>query len=233
MTDRLRLFEIVDAEQNSFSPMVWRAKLALNHKNISHETVPVTFVQIPAEIPKACPNVTAPTVPTMQVGNDHGIQDSLAIAEYLEKTYPDTPSIFGKTESEKNLHRFFESYVSNKLQPAIQGLVILNMYKQQDPQNAEYFKTSREKGGKTLEQLAGDKNQNIKDLKANLGLIHGAIKQGKFVCGEQPGWADFTLIAAFIWFNSFSPEEFDEAVLSAFDDNVLRGYWSLAQKLIY
>ncbi|KAF9563901.1 hypothetical protein EC968_004670 [Mortierella alpina] len=233
MTAGIKLFEIVDAKKNSFSPMVWRAKLALNHKKISHETIPVTFLQIPVEIPKACPNVTAPTVPTMQVGNELGIQDSLAIAEYLEKTYPEAPTIFGKTESEKNLNRFFESYVSNKLQPAIQGLVILNMYKMQDPENAEYFKSSREKGGKTLEQLAGDKAQNIKDLKDNLGLIHGALKSGKFVCGEQPGWADFTLIAAFIWFNSFSPAEFEEAVLNAHDDNVLRGYWQKAQELIY
>ncbi|KAF9291114.1 hypothetical protein BGZ68_005005 [Mortierella alpina] len=233
MTAGIKLFELVDAKKNSFSPMVWRAKLALNHKKISHETIPVTFLEIPREIPKACPNVTAPTVPTMQVGNELGIQDSLAIAEYLEKTYPEAPTIFGKTESEKNLQRFFESYVSNKLQPAIQGLVILNMYKLQDPENAEYFKSSREKSGKTLEQLAGDKNQNIKDLKDNLGLIHGALKSGKYICGEQPGWADFTLIAAFIWFNSFSPVEFEEAVLNAHDDNVLRGYWQKAQELIY
>ncbi|CAO3574453.1 unnamed protein product [Mortierella alpina] len=233
MTAGIKLFELVDARHKSFSPMVWRAKFALDHKKISYETVPVTFLQIPVEIPKACPNVTAPTVPTMQVGNDQGIQDSLAIAEYLEKTYPEAPSIFGKTESEKHLQRFFESYVSNKLQPSIQGLVILNMHKQQDPENAEYFKTSREKGGKTLEQLAGDRAQNIKDLKDNLGLVHGALKSGKFVCGEHAGWADFTLISAFIWFNSFSPAEFEEAVLNAFDDNVLRGYWQHAQALIH
>lgn len=54
MTVGLQLFEIVDGKtrQKSFSPMVWRAKLSLNHKNVNYETIPVTFLDIPVLIPK-------------------------------------------------------------------------------------------------------------------------------------------------------------------------------------
>ncbi|KAF9438360.1 hypothetical protein BGZ76_008390 [Entomortierella beljakovae] len=235
MAPDLKLFEVVDGKtrKTSFSPMVWRSKFALNRKNVQYETVPVTFLEIPVAIPKACPNVKAPTVPTLQIGENQGLQDSLGIAEYLEKTYPDRPTIFGKTTSEKNLQKFFESYVSSRLHPAIQRLVFIEMYEAQDADNASYFKTSREKGGKTLEELGGDKAQNYKELKENLGLIHTALRSGEWVAGSEPGWADFTLIAAFIWFNSFSPQKFEESILDAFDDQVLRGYWQKAQQIIY
>ncbi|KAF9360871.1 hypothetical protein BGX26_007288 [Mortierella sp. AD094] len=235
MSPTPKLFEIVDGKTRkvSFSPMVWRAKFALNRKKVAYETVPVTFLEIPVLIPKACPNVTAPTVPTLQIGQDEGLQDSLAIAEYLETTYPDRPSIFGSTPSEKNLQKFFESYVSSRLHPAIQRLVYIEMYNAQDAENGDYFKTSREKGGKTLEELGGDKAQNYKELKDNLGLIHTTLRSGEWVAGSEPGWADFTLIAAFIWFNSFSPQKFEESILNAFDDQVLRDYWQKAQSIIH
>ncbi|KAG0218394.1 hypothetical protein BGX33_007536 [Mortierella sp. NVP41] len=221
MTAGLQLFEIVDSKtlKKSFSPMVWRAKLALNHKNVTYETVPVTFLSIPVLIPKVCPNVTAPTVPTLKIADGEGLQDSQAIAEYVERNCPKGPSIFGKEPSEKNLQLFFDSYVSNRLHP--------------DAENAAYFKTSREKSGKTLEEMAGDKAQNLKELKENLGLIHTALRKGDWVTGEQPGWADFTLIAALIWFNSFAPQTFEEGVLNVFDDQVLRSYWTRAQALIH
>ncbi|KAF9907451.1 hypothetical protein EC991_010915 [Linnemannia zychae] len=235
MTIGLQLFEIVDGKtrQKSFSPMVWRAKLALNHKNVSYETVPVTFIDIPVLIPKLCPNVKAPTVPTLKVADGEGLQDSLAIAEYAENTSPKGPSIFGTNPSEKNLHLFFDSYVSTRLHPAIQRLVYIEMYEDQDAENAAYFKSSREKGGKTLAELGGDRTQNLNQLKDSLGLIHTALlRSGRWITGEQPGWADFTLISAFIWFHSFAPQKFEEGVLNAVDDQLLRNYWAKAQQLI-
>ncbi|KAF8943797.1 hypothetical protein BGZ47_005057 [Haplosporangium gracile] len=236
MTVGLQLFELVDGKtrQKSFSPMVWRSKLALNHKNVTYDTVPITFLDIPILIPKVCPNVTAPTVPTLKITGGEGLQDSLAIAEYVERNYPKGPSIFGQTPSEKNLQLFFESYVSTRLHPAIQRLVFIEMYEDQDADNAAYFKSSREKGGKTLEQLSGDQAQNLKELKDNLTLIHTALlRSGGWLTGEQPGWADFTLISAFIWFNSFSPQKFEEGILNAIDDQVMRNYWLKAQQLIH
>ncbi|KAG0297852.1 hypothetical protein BGZ96_004503 [Linnemannia gamsii] len=235
MHSELQLFEVVDGltRKKSFSPMVWRAKLALNHKGASYKTIPVTFLDIPVLIPKVCPNVTAPTVPTLKIADGEGLQDSMAIAEYVEKNYPKGPSIFGTTPCERNLQLFFDSYVSTRLHPAIQRLVYIEMHEDQDADNAAYFKFSREKGGKTLKELGGDQAQNLKELKENLGLIHSALlRSGGWITGEQPGWADFTLISAFIWFNSFSPQKFEEGILNAMDDQVLRSYWLKAQQLI-
>ncbi|KAF9330001.1 hypothetical protein BG006_007020 [Podila minutissima] len=219
----MKLFELVDGKtrKNFFSPMVWRAKFALNHKNVPYESIALTFTEIPKKIPEACANVTAPTVPTLKLETGEGLQASLAIAEYLERTYPDHPSIFGEDPSEKNLQKFLESYMSSKLHPAFQRLVYIEMYEMQDEENGAYFKSSREKsdGGKTLQELGGDRAANLKEVKENLELIHTALKHsGGYVLGDKPGWADFVLISALIWLNSCAPQTFEEAVLNAIDD---------------
>lgn len=122
------------------------------------------------------PNVPAPTVPTLQLENGQGLPDSFAIAEYLEEKYPDRPSLFGATQAEKNLQRFFESYVQSKVHPAIQRMVFQDMYHMQDDDNAHYFRTSREKSsGRPHAEIAGDRNENLRELKESLGLIHTAL----------------------------------------------------------
>ncbi|KAF9934555.1 hypothetical protein BGZ65_003711 [Modicella reniformis] len=175
MTGTLRLFELVDSKTRtiSFSPAVWRAKFALNYKKIPYELVSLTFLEVPTKIPAACSNLTAPTVPALQLEDGQGLLDSLAIAEYLEKNYPDRPLLFGKTPSEKKLQLFYQSYLQDKLHPAIQRLVYQGMYDMQDSENAHYFRTSREKSsGKPYQEIPGDRNENLREIKTNLKIIH-------------------------------------------------------------
>ncbi|KAG0046173.1 hypothetical protein BGZ83_008631 [Gryganskiella cystojenkinii] len=236
MTRTLKLFELVDGKtrQISFSPAVWRAKFALHYKNVPYESVPLTFLEIPIQIPKACPNVPAPTVPTLQLEDGSGLPDSFAIAEYLEEKYPDRPSLFGTNPSEKNLQRFFESYVQTRIHPAIQRMVFQPMYEMQDDDNAHYFRSSREKSsGRPHTQIAGDRAENLKELKENLALIHRALLPGGWILGTHPGWADFVLAASFVWFHACTPKDFQEGILEAFDDQVLPNYWIKVQQYIY
>jgi len=134
------------------------------------------------------PNVPAPTVPTLQLEDGSGLADSFAIAEYLEEKYPDRPSLFG-SPSEKNLQRFFESYVQAKLHPAIQRMVFQDMHAMQDDDNAHYFRTSREKSsGRPHTEIAGERQENLKELKDNLGLIHRALLPGGWILGTHRKW---------------------------------------------
>lgn len=54
MTIALKLYELVDGKTRaiSFSPAVWRAKMALNYKGVTYESLPLTFLEIPTTIPK-------------------------------------------------------------------------------------------------------------------------------------------------------------------------------------
>ncbi|KAG0258804.1 hypothetical protein BG011_003062 [Mortierella polycephala] len=236
MAITFKLFELVDGKTRSisFSPAVWRAKFALMHKKVPYETVPLTFLELPSAITAACLNIDTPTVPTLQLENGDGLRDSFAIAEYLEEKYPDRPSLFGKSQGEKNLQRFFESYVQSKLHPSIQRMVFQGMYEMQDSENAHYFRSSREKSsGRPHKEIAGDRAANLKELKENLGLVHKALLEtGGWILGDQPGWADFVLASSFVWFSSCAPKEFQEGVLEAFDDKVFPNYWDKVQQYI-
>ncbi|CAO3570672.1 unnamed protein product [Mortierella alpina] len=232
MAITLKLFELVDSKtrSNSFSPAVWRAKFVLKHKKVDYESVPLTFLELPTVITNACPNIIVPTVPTLQLENGDGLSDSLAIAEYLEEHYPDRPSLFGSSRAEKNLQLFFTSYVQTKIHPAIQRLVFTDMYEMQDAENAHYFRTSREKSaGRPHHEIAGDRIANLKEIKENLGLIHTALLSGGWIQGDKPAWADFFLASSFMWFNSCSPNDFNEGVLEAFDDEIFPNYWKRVQ----
>ncbi|KAF9099341.1 hypothetical protein BGX27_000616 [Mortierella sp. AM989] len=236
MTNSFKLFELVDGKTRkiSFSPAVWRAKFALNHKKIAYEPVLLTFLELPTKIPAACPNIVTPTAPTLQLENGQGLPDSLAIAEYLDEKYPDRPLLFGKSPSEKKLQLFFQSYVQAKLHPAIQRMVFQGMYEMQDDDNAHYFRTSREKSaGQSYQEIPGDRVENLRELRENLGLIHNALREGDWILGEQPGWADFVLGASFVWFSSCSPIDFKEGILEAFDDQIIPNYWAKIQQYVH
>ncbi|KAF9384810.1 hypothetical protein CPB97_005359 [Podila verticillata] len=236
MTITLKLFELVDGKtrQISFSPAVWRAKMALHYKGVTYESLPLTFLEIPTTIPTTCPNIGAPTVPTLVLEDGQGLTDSFAIAEYLEEKYPDRPSLFGANPSEKNLQRFFESYVQSKLHPSIQRMVYEDMYNMQDDANAHYFRSSREKSsGRPYDMIAGDRAENLRELRENLGLIHTALRGGGWILGTHPGWADFVLASSMVWFNACSPKDFEEGVLDAFEDQVIRNYWIKVQQYVY
>ncbi|KAF9953470.1 hypothetical protein BGZ72_005389 [Mortierella alpina] len=232
MAITLKLFELVDGKTRttSFSPAVWRAKFVLKHKKVDYESVPLTFLELPLTITKACPNIVVPTVPTLQLENGDGLSDSLAIAEYLEEKYPDRPLLFGTSQAEKNLQLFFTSYVQTRIHPAIQRMVFHDMYEMQDSENAHYFRTSREKSAeRPYHEIAGDRIHNLQEIKENLGLIHTALLSGRWILGDNPGWADFFLASSFMWFNACSPSDFKEGILEAFDDQIFLNYWKKVQ----
>lgn len=85
----IRLYELVGVDDRRFSPFCWRIRMALAHKQIEVETVPTRFTEI-ADIP----NTPSKRVPVI---DDSGfvINDSWAIAKYLDETYPNQPSLFG------------------------------------------------------------------------------------------------------------------------------------------
>src|SRR3954454_21188789 len=72
-----------------FSPYCWRTKMALAHKGLAVETIPWRFTE-----KEALAFSGQARVPVIRDG-ETVVFDSWVIAEYLERTYPDRPSLFG------------------------------------------------------------------------------------------------------------------------------------------
>src|SRR6185437_5084567 len=86
----LELYDLAGAEDDRrFSPFCWRTRLALAHKGLPVTTIPWRFTEKERIAPSG-----QGRVPVL-VDNGRWINDSWAIATYLEETYPDRPSLFG------------------------------------------------------------------------------------------------------------------------------------------
>ena len=87
----MKLFDLAGAESDRrFSPYCWRTKLALAHKGLIVETIPWRFTDTDAIAMSG-----QGRVPVLLDG-DKVVSDSWAIANYLEDSYQDRPSLFGK-----------------------------------------------------------------------------------------------------------------------------------------
>jgi glutathione S-transferase len=77
------------------------------------------------------------------VNGDRWIAGSWIIANYLEDTFPDSPSLFGGA-SGRDLTRYYSS-LADSLGAAIFPFVAFNIWQHVADKDREYFRASREK----------------------------------------------------------------------------------------
>ena len=85
----IQLYELAGKDDRRFSPYCWRARMALEHKGLDYETVPVRFTD-----KDLIAFSGQERIPVVRDG-DNVVSDSWDIAEYLERQYPDKASLFG------------------------------------------------------------------------------------------------------------------------------------------
>ncbi|OZJ01888.1 hypothetical protein BZG36_05042 [Bifiguratus adelaidae] len=228
-TSNITLYDLVGRDRETFwSSNVWKTRFALHLKDLEFETVPLSFCEIHKEIPL----VMRPTVPVLvdrtNPEKPARIQDSWNIAEYLEKTYPDRPSLFHKNET---FHQFWDTWVPEKLNGATLHLIALDIWKKLDPESQVYFRKSREERlGRTLESLEEDKPRARAKVKEALTLFHQMISEENYLSGDYVGYSDFIMAALFIWVEHMNPQEFEETYLKAVDDDKIRQWWERMQR---
>ena len=96
----IKLYDLAGADGRRFSSNCWRTQFALAHKGLSYETVATKFTDIAS--------ISDGRHKTIPVIEDKGIEvcDSWTIALYLERTYPDTSSLFGDGAQPGDLRGF-------------------------------------------------------------------------------------------------------------------------------
>ncbi len=145
---KIRLYDLAGAEdERRFSPNCWRVRLALLHKGLPFETVPWRFTE--KETIAFSGQGRVPVI----VDDEQVVCDSWAIAQYLEESYPQYPSLFGG-EVGKSLSRFITDWVEAELNPEIVRLIITDIYSHLHEKDKDYFRQTREKAfGATLEVI--------------------------------------------------------------------------------
>jgi glutathione S-transferase len=176
-----------------FSPRCWRTRFALAHKGLAAETIPWRFRDA-ANLPQ--PNQGR--VPVICDGA-YVVHDSWNIAEYLEATYPDRPSLFAGSGGLAHA-RFINEWTEAILLPNILPLIVVDLFHSVDPGDQPYFRENREaRLGMTLEAAQADRERRLPSFNAMLAPIRATLSHQTWLGGVQPSYADHVVAAAFMW----------------------------------
>ena len=211
----MKMYDLAGSDPaRRFSPYCWRSKLAIAHKGLPVETVPWRFTEKPL-----LPQPNKGIVPVL-VDGAKVIADSWAIAQHLETSYPDKPSLFGG-ETAVGVTHALNAWCDTAVHATLARLVIADIYDHVAPQDRDYFRTSREArfSGKTLPQVQATRDQDVAAFRNVLHPVRIALTDQAFLGGSKPMYADYIVMGCFLWVRGIS--KFDPL---AADDTVLRGW---------
>jgi len=196
----IQLFELAGADPaRVFSPYCWRTCMALAHKGLTWETIPWRF----SEQARLAPHGSK-TVPVL-LDADRAVVDSWVIADYLERTYADRPSLFGG-DAAQAVTRFLKVWTERTLHPLITRMTVRDIVDILDEGDRAYFRTSREKRlGAPLETVVADREQTRVAFRQALDPLRALLADQPFIAGDAPLYADYTVFGAFMWARGVSP----------------------------
>lgn len=190
----MKLYELVGKDKTQgFSPYVWRTRMALAHKGLDVEIVPLIFTEIPE-----LDGTDAKTVPILEHDGTY-IHDSWNIACYLEDNFPDKPSLFGggAGKAYANFFNFVNFY--HLLIPLFQTLVY-DIFETIDEKDRDYFRNSREPMlGKSLEDARDNQAQSLANFQKQLWPYNTTLKTQDFFHGDSPAYVDYIMYGLFQW----------------------------------
>ena len=204
--DGMRLYELAGTDPaRLFSPYCWRARFALAAKGLAAETIPWRFTEKDALAAHG-----AEKVPVLLHG-DRAIADSWAIAEYLEDSFPDRPSLFGGTPG-RELARFVNAWADAVVIAGIARLIVADIAAVLGAADVAYFRASREaRFGKPLEQVQADRDTAVKGFRQALHPLRMVVRAQPFLSGAQAMQADAIVFGCFQWARCTSPFRLLEA----------------------
>ncbi len=201
------LYDLRSLDGRQLSPFGQRVHLALRHKGLSIDRIELVRFADKDAIAFA----KSQTVPVL-VDGEAVVADSWRIANHLEDTYSDRPSLFGG-DAGRALSRYFNNWCGLWLTPEIASFILLDMLAHIDPEDRAYIRRTREPRFGPLEKLNETREVRLPAFRKALDPLRLTVRQNGNLHGATPGMADFMIAAAFHW-----AEQSSEFALLASDD---------------
>lgn len=222
----LTFYELGCADRDRrFSPFCWRTRLALAHKGLQAETVPCLFTEKHRFAASG-----QDKVPVLE-HDGHWVHDSWTIANYLEDTFPDCPTLFGGAQGHA-LSRLHDS-LANALNAQVIRIVLLDIYNHLDEADKSYFRESREKRfGMTLEAVVADREERVQAFRQALMPLRLTLAHQPYFGGDNPLYGDYALFSVFQWARTISdfPLLESDDVVTQWCHRVMQAHDGLAGK---
>lgn len=199
----MKLYELVGRDQKTgFSPFAWRVKLALSHKDLVYESIPLHFTEIKETVAFA----DSKTVPVL-VDGDSVIADSWEIICYLEEAYPDRPNVF----SDHHAAKLFNFQLGSPLLAPLFRTIVADIFSVIHDMDKDYFRKTREpRIGCTIEEAAKNYDEAFSIFKAGLAPYSQFFKRELYIGGAGPSYQDYALYAMFLWARATSDKKLFE-----------------------
>lgn len=223
---RLTLHELAGADPElRFSPHCWKTRMALAHKGLVARCLPWHFTQ------KS--RIAFSGLDTVPILEDHEttIGNSWQIAQHLEQSFPDHPSLFGATAAVP-LTAFINQWVDATLLPAMARILLLDIHRLLIPEDQVYFRASREaRFGATLENIVAPVTDNLDRLRQLLAPLRRQLRDQPYLCGAAPAYADYCIFGMFMWARCTSTRQLLAAddPIDAWRDRLLDAFGGMAR----
>jgi len=205
------LYDIPSSIPGTWSAHVCKARAVFNYKGIPYRT---EWVEVPDIEPLSkklgikpngqkkdgSPYYTLPAIYDPATGT--AIADSFAIAEYLENTYPDTPSVFPKGSAA--LQKAFEPTLVQNICPAW-PFIIPAVALKLNPRSEEYLRLRAISYGENVTVPTGEAGAGEwGKFKKGLDVAHSYLvltdKKGPYMMGDTISWSDIVLFGFLSFF---------------------------------
>ena len=173
--------------------------MALAHKGLSAESIPWCFTDKFAIAPHR-----SEKVPVLLDG-ETSVVDSWVIANYLEDTYPDRPSLFGG-EGGRAVGRMLNWWGDIAIVGGLFPLIGADIHGHLKPEDAAYFRRTREaRIGKSLEDAMAGRDKSVEGFRRSLDPMRLTLKTQPYLGGDAPNYADYIVFGGFQWARVVSP----------------------------
>jgi glutathione S-transferase len=197
--NRITLYDLQLASGCTISPFVWATKYALKHKGFDIDIVPGGFTGILERT-----DGRSERLPVI-VDDGRWVLDSWLIAEYLDDTYPERPSLFGHP-SVKVLTKFLEGWLWRTAVTPWFGCYIKDYRDLSLPQDHEYVTNSRRAflGGRSIEEAQQGRENRIPLVPPTLEPLRQLVTENRWLGGDSPNYADYRALSLFLWVGSIA-----------------------------
>ncbi|HUQ24506.1 MAG TPA: glutathione S-transferase family protein [Burkholderiales bacterium] len=211
----ITLWELGGKDGRRYSLFSWRTRMALRHKQLDFDTVPVRMSD-----KAAIAFSGGKTVPIVKDG-ETVVRDSWKIAEYLEDRYPQAPTLFGGSVGRGVTHAL-NIWIDRVVVLPMLAVIVADIHERVDAADQQYFRESMEKVLKmTLEEARNGRAEAMSRLNRTLEPMQALLKRQPWIAGAQPAYADYILFSVFQWARIMSPQNIVEAPLLGWFERVL------------
>ncbi|CAF0765493.1 unnamed protein product [Adineta steineri] len=214
----IKFYELVSSLNSKcfFSPNTWKTRMCLLHKGVQFETIPVTLLDVRGDLAHRS-NKPDIYVPAIELPDGQFIYDSFHIAEWLENTYPDQPSLFtGDGQSTNKSHLGHITMGKNYARMIDLGLgaskpewaVWFDLFFPQldqlisDEKLSNYFRSDARHGPQGYQKLMSlDRQDLIRRAKMNIQPLVQILQErpNEYFQGKHPGLVDYVIFGRYAY----------------------------------